>query len=314
MTKWRRDPNLYYLKYLSDTPLPPDVQTQPMSVGSAFDAFVKSFLYEHLFGSPSKPGNDAAFSRDAIFEAQVQPHNRDWAMKAGEHCLNSYRHLGALDDLMLALGRSAGPPKFEMDIRGTVTMPRGGVVDTVPFRVKPDLHFVTEQGVRVIFDWKVNGYCSKAGHSPMQGFVQARRTGKLPWSHSEAKLHMHKGLVVNIAGGLEAYDEEWAQQCAIGAWVTGNEVGDNFVTMIHQLACRPSTGDVRPVITVAEHTSFVTPEYQQRVHADAARMWEAINSDWVFRDLSFDDSRALCDLLDQRKDTVVGVISPALED
>lgn len=310
MSKWAQNPNDYYLQYLSDNPLPKEPQTQPMSVGSAFDAYVKSFLHEHIFGK----GADARFERDAIFEEQVEKHNWDFARTAGEHCLNWYRHLGALDQLMLDLGKTVGPPRFEMDVRGVASAGRMGEVRGVPFRVKPDLFYVNELGAHVILDWKVNGYCSKGGVSPMKGFVRARRSGKLPWTHDDAVLKGHLGLVVNVARGLEDYDEDWARQCSVGSWMCGEEVGAPFVAVIHQLACRP--GESRPSITVAEHACFVHRGYQEQVHKLAVEMWEAINSDWVFRNLTIADSQELCRVLDQRRETLsegVYNLNPALE-
>lgn len=331
MSKWAADPNGYYLRYFSESPPPGEPQTKPMSVGSAFDAYVKSFLYSEL-----KLGSDPTFQRDAIFEEQVEPHNRDFARKAGEHCFKMYSQVGALDALLLDLGRSKGPPRFEMDLRGKASFGHNGVVRSVPFRVKPDLCYVNEHGATVIFDWKVNGYCGNPGVSPMKGFVRARRDGKFPWTHDDATLQTHKGMLVNVANSLEHYSEEWARQLSIGGWLFGQDVGSQFVCCIHQLACR------LPTVTVAEHVCFVSATFQESLFASAAVMWDAINTvvhdqgcpnanvpikpgetltckctPWVFRNLSPGDSRELCKVLDQRRETLEagpqGFISPILE-
>lgn len=341
MSKWAEDPNAYYKKYLSDMAEEDQPQTQAMAVGSAFDAFVKSHLYEALFGSPSAAGNDARFTKDAIFEDQVDAHNRDFGRKAGEVCFAQYRMLGALDGLMVTLGRSKGPPKFEMDVRGPVSYGRNGIVQTVPMRVKPDLHFINEHDAFVILDWKVNGYCSNSGRSPTQGFVKARRKGKMPWTHDDAKLGTHKGVMINVAKGLEAYDAEWARQCSVGAWVCGSPVGSDFVAIIHQLACAPGVGT--PKITVAEHAGHVSPAYQELIHEEAVKMWTAITQKFhgpgcwkdvedtdaryyltcecpkhVFRRMPMEDSIKNCQLLDRRQEAAQQsrnqFINPALEE
>ncbi|KKK99128.1 hypothetical protein LCGC14_2635890, partial [marine sediment metagenome] len=72
---WQKDEELFYQRYLSENRLPREPQTQPMSIGSAFDAFCKSYLHEALFGK----GADPCYSRGYLFEEQVQEHNRDWA-------------------------------------------------------------------------------------------------------------------------------------------------------------------------------------------------------------------------------------------
>src|SRR6185295_1201756 len=179
----------------------------------------------------------------------------DFARKAGEHCFSTYRLLGALDGLMIDLGKSKGPPKFEMDMRGTVSFGRGATVRNIPFRVKPDLHYVNEHGAFVILDWKVNGYLSASGVSPTKGFVRARRSGKLPWSHDECTFATHKGLLINQKT-LDRFDPGWAVQCMIGAIVCGAPVGGDFVAVVHQLACRQGR------LTVAEHAGHVSTEFQ----------------------------------------------------
>jgi hypothetical protein len=238
-----------------------------------------------------------------------------------------YRLLGALDGLMIDLGRSKGPPKFEMDVRGKISHGRNSVVNEVPFRVKPDLHFINEHGAFVILDWKVNGYCSPSGRSPTPGFVKARRQGKLHWTHDDCTLGTHKGLIVNTKKSLELYDSEWARQCSIGAWVCGAPVISNFVSIIHQLACLKSTGS-GPRITVAEHAGFVSPDYQDSLHAEAYKMWSAIHDRihvagcnqascncprHIFRSIPLEDSIALCKILDKGTGGRSS-ISPALEE
>lgn len=48
---FEKDAADYYIKYLCPTRVPRMPQTEPMAVGSAFDAFVKSFLHHSLFGN-----------------------------------------------------------------------------------------------------------------------------------------------------------------------------------------------------------------------------------------------------------------------
>jgi hypothetical protein len=311
MAKWRQEPGEYYLKYLSDFPLPKQPQTQAMGVGSAFDAYVKSFLYEHLFGRADKAGNDGRFALDAIFCEQVEPQNRDLGRLAGPHLLQKYRDLGAMDGLLSQLKKSVGKPRFEMDVRGVLSAGRTGNVNGVPFRVKPDLFFVNEEDAHVLLDWKVNGYCSQSGVSPMKGYVKLRAEKGRPSGHEEAKPEYYKGILVNGAKGIEHYNEEWGCQLVVGSWMCGEEVGGKFVGVVHQLVCRPTS------IRVAEHASIPSVEFQNRLHAEAVAMWEAIHSDHVFRHLTKEESIERCKLLDQRRDGLTlseEAFSPILED
>src|SRR5688572_30284209 len=98
---WKESQDNYYLRYLTDVPVPRDTQNLPMSIGSAFDAYVKAFLHDNLFGKI-----DPRFEFDTIFEAQVESHNRDWALQNGLYVFEQYKQSGALTDLMLMLSSS----------------------------------------------------------------------------------------------------------------------------------------------------------------------------------------------------------------
>lgn len=297
---WAKDPTEFYLRYLSDSPPPKEKQTLPMSVGSSFDAYVKSYLHEQLFGK----GADPKFELKTLFEKQVDPQNREWAWTAGEHVFNCYRQLGSLDHLMTILGKTAGKPRFEMDVRGEIHG-RHATLGAVPFNGHPDLFFVTEHDAHVILDWKVNGYCSSSAVSPMQGYVRLRETGKIPSGHAKAKVQVHKGLYVNVNGGLETFNEDWARQCAIYSWLCGEEVGAEFVTIIHQIVCKPNPkAGGKPILRSVEHHAFVRPDFQKKVFAEAAELWETINSDWIFRSMSKEQSQEHCKTLDARAATL----------
>jgi len=66
---FEKDREQYYLKYLADNRPPRMPQTEPMAVGSAFDAFVKSYLHHSLFGNH---GKDNQYELNTIFEALHQ--------------------------------------------------------------------------------------------------------------------------------------------------------------------------------------------------------------------------------------------------
>ena len=74
LSVWKRDKEQYYLQYLAEKRPPHEPQTQPMSVGSAFDAYIKSHLYNKLL-----PGGPLADQFDfmKIFTGQVENHNTE---------------------------------------------------------------------------------------------------------------------------------------------------------------------------------------------------------------------------------------------
>ncbi len=160
----------FYMQYLCETKTPREPQTEPMAVGSAFDAFIKSWLVEKI------KGKDPAFQKESLFEAQVEPHNRDEAWRAGQTVFNAYSKQGALADLLLDLEGCVGQPRFEARIEAPVS--KSGTFGDVPLLGKPDIYFITKLGARVIFDWKVNGYYSRSSVSPNR-CVRWTRAGRL---------------------------------------------------------------------------------------------------------------------------------------
>ena len=46
---WQKDRQEFYLYYLADHRPPRIAQNEPMAIGAAFDAYIKSYLHEMLF-------------------------------------------------------------------------------------------------------------------------------------------------------------------------------------------------------------------------------------------------------------------------
>lgn len=289
IAKWHENPDEFYLWYLAPVRPPKIPQTQPMAVGSAFDAFVKSYLYESLIGK------NPQFERTTLFEAQVESHNRDGAFKAGEYCFKEYLKSGALADLMIELQSAVGEPRFEIEVKGVINGYREGVSITregVMLLGKPDVFFINSQGAHVILDWKVNGYYSDHGASPMSGYVKIRNDPKNSGCHKDCWPMMHNGILINGGQYLENLNADWARQLSIYGWVCGCQVGEEIIVAIDQLACRGG------LIRVANHRLRVSAVHQWKIFIDAQRIWEIVHSDHIFRDLSKEESIGRCNLLD----------------
>lgn len=293
-----QDPSDYYLRYLSDHSPEKEPQTKPMAVGSAFDAIVKSYLMKKLFPDEDHP----EFKLETIFDAQVEEQNRKQALIDGTHCFEEYKRLGSLDQLVLNLGKSAGRPRFEMDVKATISR-RASTIGGVPFNGKPDCFYTSEEGQHVILDWKCNGYYSKSGVSPMKGYVWIREDGKFPTTYGD-RIEFHKGIGINVARKFEELNESWARQLCIYSWLCGEEVGAEFVAQVHQLVCRP--GNPKPRIRIAEHSMFISREFQEKVFRDAEQLWALVNTDHFFRHLSKEDSIERCKVLDERSAQLAG--------
>lgn len=309
IAKYAEDSKEFYLMYLSDNRPDKFPQTQPMSIGSSFDAHVKSYLHERLFGK----GQDARFNFETLFETQVEQHNRDWALPNGRYAFECYKSSGALADLMITLQGASNTPRFEFDLMGSVNGSREAVnLDDgqVILLGKPDCHFVNKDGANVILDWKVNGYCAKSNTSPKKGYVKLRdgwvgtQSRTHNQGHKDAQPMMHHGVMINVAHPLEVVDKGWANQLSIYGWLLGMSVGSDFVVAIDQLACSP--GVDKPQIRIAEHRAIVSSSFQEGLYLDAVALWKLCHSDHFFQELSKDDSKALCASLDLVSESLKG--------
>lgn len=290
---WEKDPEEYYLKHLAETRAPRIPQERPAAVGSAFDAYTKAALHEALYGK----GSDPEYEFEALFEQQVEPHNRDWARPEGEYVFQSYKESGAYDDLLALLLKARGQPRFEFTVEASL----GGV----PFLGKPDLRFETENGVKVVHDWKVNGYCSNNATSPTKGYMLCRdgyKARKPSKSHGTAHKQFvpfdFNGLVID-AGYMEDISTSWADQLSLYGWALGHKIGDQDVVLqIHQIVAKPIP-EQRPQLRVAEFRCRVRDSYQEHLIKRLQRAWSHITSGHVLPYLSRDDNDNRCRMLEK---------------
>lgn len=287
---WEKDPEEYYLQYLADNRPPRIPQTQPMAVGAAFDAYIKSYYHSVLFDTV-----DPRFEFEAIFEAQVEEHNRDWARETGKYVFECYKTSGALADLLSELQKSQSTPRFEFTLQEEI---RG-----VPLLGKPDLFYIHRSGTPIILDWKVNGFCSKYPKSPNRGYLRVRDgwTGVPSRNanavHKDAHPMSHNGVIINIAEFLETIEKSWAVQLSTYAWLCGAEIGSEFVVALDQIVAKPDWED-HPQLRIAEHRCLVSADFQRQTMARYSELWEIVNSNHIFRDLSFQESATRCSMLD----------------
>jgi hypothetical protein len=286
-----QDRSKFYITYLCETRTPRDPQTEPMAVGSAFDAKVKSFLVERLIGKRPE------FEFDTIFNQQVEPQNRDAARAAGDEVFHHYCTLGAMADLLLDLEGCIGQPRFEASIEAPVTSQL--VIGAVPFLGKPDIYFITKKGARVIFDWKVNGYYSAHNVSPKPGYIRQRtKDSKNGRSHDKAMVMDFNGVKISTMHPLCTVDKGWAAQLSIYAWLLGEAIGAQFITAIDQIAVGRDSLQNRE-FRIAQHRAVVTEKFQSDVFIKAHKAWHIIQSGHIFDQLTREESDRQCKMLDE---------------
>lgn len=310
LRKFEENPEEYFMAYLSPVRVPRLPQTMPMAAGSAFDAHVKSFLHDVIYGKTHKDA--AKYELRTLFEAQVESHNRDWAWVHGGYLFKMYTESGALADLLSELAKSADDPRFEFDLKGAVGGYREGITKHTCDAIlmgKPDLRWMTEGGIHVIFDWKVNGYCGKYNTSPKPGYIQCRSWDGC-WTrggqHKDVLPMTHKGIQINAGAFFESHEPDWAMQLATYGWLLGDNVGADMVGCVDQVACNGSrtypyshpraTIENFPVVRFASHKARISDRFQFEVLNRYQKLWsilEKINTDqfYFFQDVSFEESR-----------------------
>lgn len=298
-------PDEYYMRYLSDFKPPKMAQTLPMAVGSAFDAYIKSYLHNRLYGNNHK--DSERFKLRALFEAQVEEHNRTEAWAMGAHVFESYIKSGSGADLMLMLSKSLDDVRFEFSVQAKIASSIDAGIG-ISILGKPDLYFRTAENETVIFDFKVNGYCGAGNTSPTAGYVQLIEQSIVDrgnWyrmgCHKNAFIQRHKGLDVNMGSYFESHNAQWATQLATYSWLVGGTVGREQIVGIQQIVGNGTKRDSlgRPLLRIATHCSRISAEFQRGVLDRYSYLWSKIQSGHFFPELSKAESDAKCAQLDR---------------
>ena len=258
-------------------------QTAPMAVGSAFDAKVKSYLHERLFGKTSE------WSFDKLFEDQVAEEQRDKALATVDDTWALYMETGALSELLLQLDKSILSPHFETRMMKTVTASIStGPPAFVTIMGVPDLMFQTGDCL-VILDWKVNGYYSQA--SPRKGYCLC-----LPdrIAHKDVFVTEHYGIPM-VSAWFEDLYPDWAAQLSTYSWLMGHPVGNRVLNVIHQLAFGNNP-------RVAIHAGLCSPGFHEALFASYVDLWNRVQSGNIFDE----DNEQRCERLNRIAGTMVG--------
>lgn len=282
----------WYMNYISPVRPPRIPQTLPMSIGSSFDAYVKSELYRSIYGD-----NDPKFAFQALFEAQVEPQNRDTAKRDGAIAFAIYKSSGALADLVSELELASESPRFEIEVRGAIPHQHESIrkpVGALTLLGKPDLCFLDNRGRMVIYDWKVNGFYSNSKTYPKRGYISCKTKAEDLGQHKDCMIANQDGLRYNSMLYLEEVERDWAAQLATYGWVSGERVGSEFLVGIDQLAGKPSE------LRIAKHRSLITSEFQTDVYAKYCQIQIAIETGHYFDNLTKEENDAHCAFLDRK--------------
>lgn len=308
LSSFEKNGEEFFIKYLAETRAPRIPQERPASVGSAFDARVKASFHEALYGK----GADPKYTFEALFEAQVEAHNRDWALEAGLYVFEAYKLSGAYDTLLELLKKSIEPPRMEFDVKGDIL--------GVPFLAKPDLRYVLPGPVKVVHDFKVNGFCGKSATSPNKGYMicndgfkAVKQNKGHGCAHANFKpFNLTPDYIIDT-GYLEDCSTQWADQLTLYGWSLGEKVGDEFTVLsVDQIVAKPIQNG-RPLLRIASYRARVRKSYQEFLAKRLTKAWEIINSGYIFRDMTEEQSKARQEILQAQAMALVTDGSPEEE-
>ena len=98
----------------------------------------------------------------------------------------------------------------------------------------------------------------------------------------------------------------WADQMSTYAWALGSGVGGiDFVVRIEGVACRHPRAGMRVKCTT--HMNQVSPQHQLQVMDEYKSIWNAIETNHIFNDMSQEDSVKRCQVLDLQAETPDGL-------
>lgn len=254
LSLFEMDKEEFYLKYVAKNRPPRDPQTEPMAVGSGFDAYVKAYLQETL----KIPGP----SFEEIFESQVEVQNRDFANEHGKYCFEHYKNCGALGRLIAECNKA-----HDVRLEGKVLKE----VDGIPLLGIPDFAYTTPEGVDVVHDWKVNGYCSKSNTSPKKGYCWCMGT-----EHKQCELMPRYSLEVNGLLSLDEINDKWAKQLTIYGWVLG--YSGTFIGSIDQIVNKGGP-----------HGTLRTAQFRHEID-ESEELMELIREAWDYAQTAHDET------------------------
>jgi hypothetical protein len=104
----------------------------------------------------------------------------------------------------------------------------------------------------------------------------------------------HRGFTINSAKSLNQVDPEWAAQLSTYAWVLGEEVGSDFITVVDQIVCDSKTGNKR----VARHSALVQNSFQFEVFDKYHKCWNATLTGHVFQNMTYEENLSKIQTLD----------------
>lgn len=274
---WEEDREEFYLRYLCDQKTPKVAQSRPMAVGSSFDGLVKAKI-ESMLGMPVR-------DYSGQIEARLGTPEHAQAMADGKEVMEFYTSVRGISRLIVT-----GTPRMEFSVEGAIPGTESCIGGPVKLLGKPDLYYRIA-GYRVVHDWKVNGFCSKA--SPQKGYVWDSKTTS---AHKDVTPKVVRaGDACLMIGRTDYFNPEWLDQETGYGWLLGEALGDEYLLQVHQIT-REASGGLR----LTEHRVLSDRTHQLALRDRYVGLWEAIHCGRCFTDLDAEGDKARQREMDQR--------------
>ena len=295
---YQSDIEKYVRKYICETRLPYEPQTEPQAIGSSFDAFVKNELLRTLYGEERvKKGEQ--FNLETLFDSQTKFFSdKTWAWENGMHVFNEYKASGAFDALINDMKDTI--PSFEQEVKAEVEMIDGTLV---PLKGFPDCVFAHKNNRLVIVDWKCNNYCAKSKKSPHKYYINDRYNKGS--SHKESTVENVDGLLIDTKNCFSKVNEKWATQICIYHWICGSPIGGEIIGQIEQLLGIPSTDSLKPKVRCVTYRNFISKDFQIALSEKVSKIWKNVES-YNFFELNEEDTAKKINELDCKNRFLAG--------
>lgn len=263
---------LYYLQYLTGKRTE-FTQTPAMAIGSLFDALVKANLAKDLGWYNS--------NKDLSLPELLKNVNKDMLhlLPEAEKIFIFYKECGAYQDLIKENIEALETSEF-------VTIKKNQFNSGFPIFGKPDCKIKSG-----ILDWKVNGFGSKSGQSPKQGYIRAYSKG------SGYKFHIAHD---KYPMPMDEVDLDWATQLTVYSWMYQKTECLEFKEItgaIEQIAIRGDT------IKIASFRAKIGVNFQMKLYEDMNSMWQSILNGEIIDPVATKDKcfqfNKKCDFADQ---------------
>ena len=240
LTLWEKNPEEFYLRYLADT----RPRGCPKSRRWPWAAASTPTSSPPCTPACSAQGSDPQFAFETIFESQVEPQCRDFALHGRPARL---RRLQADRGLRRTACRCCNSPSSR---RASSSRSMA----SLPARRSPASRTAascwTSAWDRSTASWtgKSAATARKYATSPSKGYMLCRdgyQSDKPSRSHGTQHTNFlefnHRGLTIN-AGYMEYCNDEYADQLCLYGWLLGEKPGDeNVVGMIEEIVAKPAS-------------------------------------------------------------------------